>query len=38
MEEFNRQFDHHLIWLPWQRPGFELGMMLRAAVQENPEL
>ena len=30
MEEFNRQFDHHLIWLPWQRPGFELGMMLRA--------
>jgi rhamnose utilization protein RhaD (predicted bifunctional aldolase and dehydrogenase)/NAD(P)-dependent dehydrogenase (short-subunit alcohol dehydrogenase family) len=36
MEEFNRQFEHHLIWLPWQRPGFELGMMLRRAVRENP--
>ncbi len=29
-------FDHHLIWVPWQRPGFELAMMLRRAVQENP--
>jgi rhamnose utilization protein RhaD (predicted bifunctional aldolase and dehydrogenase)/NAD(P)-dependent dehydrogenase (short-subunit alcohol dehydrogenase family) len=36
MEEFNHKFDHHLIWLPWQRPGFELGMMLRRAVRENP--
>ena len=36
MEEFNRQFGHRLIWLPWQRPGFELGMMLRKAVDENP--
>jgi len=36
MEEFNRIFDHHLIWLPWQRPGFELAMMLRKAVEENP--
>src|SRR5438034_2787398 len=24
MEEFNRRFEHRLIWLPWQRPGFEL--------------
>ena len=36
MEEFNREFDHSLIWLPWQRPGFELGLMLRQAVEENP--
>ncbi len=36
MEEFNRLFDHHLIWVPWQRPGFELAMMLRRAVQESP--
>jgi len=36
MEEFNRQFEHHLIWLPWQRPGFELAMMLRQAVNANP--
>jgi len=32
MEEFNRRFEHRLIWLPWQRPGFELAMMLRKAV------
>ncbi len=38
MEEFNRRFDHHLIWVPWQRPGFELAMMLRRAVQESAEL
>src|SRR5260370_28568880 len=36
MEEFNRGFDHHLIWVPWQRPGFELAMMMRRAVQESP--
>jgi rhamnose utilization protein RhaD (predicted bifunctional aldolase and dehydrogenase)/NAD(P)-dependent dehydrogenase (short-subunit alcohol dehydrogenase family) len=37
MEEFNRSFGHCLIWLPWQRPGFELGMMLRRAVDESPD-
>ncbi|MGH9503740.1 MAG: bifunctional rhamnulose-1-phosphate aldolase/short-chain dehydrogenase [Terriglobales bacterium] len=36
MEEFNRQFDHHLVWVPWQRPGFELAMILRGAVRESP--
>jgi rhamnose utilization protein RhaD (predicted bifunctional aldolase and dehydrogenase)/NAD(P)-dependent dehydrogenase (short-subunit alcohol dehydrogenase family) len=36
MEEFNRLFEHHLIWVPWQRPGFELAMMLRRAVEESP--
>ena len=36
MEEFNRLYDHHLIWVPWQRPGFELAMMLRRAVPESP--
>lgn len=36
MEEFNKRFGHRLVWLPWQRPGFELAMMLRAAVNENP--
>jgi len=37
MEEFNRRFGHHLIWVPWQRPGFELAMMLRRAVEQSPE-
>jgi rhamnose utilization protein RhaD (predicted bifunctional aldolase and dehydrogenase)/NAD(P)-dependent dehydrogenase (short-subunit alcohol dehydrogenase family) len=36
MDEFNREFGHSLVWLPWQRPGFELGLMLRQAVAENP--
>lgn len=36
MEEFNRRFGHQLIWVPWFRPGFELAMMLRTAVDQNP--
>lgn len=36
MQEFNKRFGHHLVWIPWQRPGFELGMMLKKAVTENP--
>ena len=36
MEEFNREYNHHLIWIPWQRPGFELGLMMREAVRKNP--
>ena len=36
MEEFNREFGHSLVWLPWQRPGFELGLIMRRAVRENP--
>jgi rhamnose utilization protein RhaD (predicted bifunctional aldolase and dehydrogenase)/NADP-dependent 3-hydroxy acid dehydrogenase YdfG len=34
MEEFNRTYSHKLVWLPWQRPGFELAMMLRDAVKQ----
>ncbi len=36
MEEFNREFGHSLVWVPWQRPGFELGLMMRRAVDQNP--
>lgn len=36
MEEFNREFGHRLVWIPWFRPGFELAMMLRRAVEEQP--
>jgi rhamnose utilization protein RhaD (predicted bifunctional aldolase and dehydrogenase)/NAD(P)-dependent dehydrogenase (short-subunit alcohol dehydrogenase family) len=36
MDEFNLQFGHKLVWLPWQRPGFELAMMLKRAVEQNP--
>jgi rhamnose utilization protein RhaD (predicted bifunctional aldolase and dehydrogenase)/NAD(P)-dependent dehydrogenase (short-subunit alcohol dehydrogenase family) len=37
MEEFNEKYGHRLIWLPWQRPGFELAMMLERAVREHPD-
>ena len=36
MEEFNGEFGHRLIWLPWQRPGFELAMMMKRAIEANP--
>jgi rhamnose utilization protein RhaD (predicted bifunctional aldolase and dehydrogenase) len=36
MEEFNRAFDHSLVWMPWLRPGFELGLRMRRVVAENP--
>jgi rhamnose utilization protein RhaD (predicted bifunctional aldolase and dehydrogenase)/NAD(P)-dependent dehydrogenase (short-subunit alcohol dehydrogenase family) len=36
MEEFNKQFGHHLVWVPWQRPGFELAMMMAQAVKDAP--
>ncbi len=35
MEEFNREFGHKLVWLPWQRPGFELALMMKRAVEQN---
>lgn len=31
-------FEGQIGWLPWQRPGFELGVMLRNYVREQPHL
>jgi rhamnose utilization protein RhaD (predicted bifunctional aldolase and dehydrogenase)/NAD(P)-dependent dehydrogenase (short-subunit alcohol dehydrogenase family) len=36
MQQFNQEFGHKLAWLPWQRPGFELGMMLKKIVEDTP--
>jgi rhamnose utilization protein RhaD (predicted bifunctional aldolase and dehydrogenase)/NAD(P)-dependent dehydrogenase (short-subunit alcohol dehydrogenase family) len=36
MKEFNQRYGHKLIWVPWQRPGFELGLMLKRAVAQEP--
>jgi rhamnose utilization protein RhaD (predicted bifunctional aldolase and dehydrogenase)/NAD(P)-dependent dehydrogenase (short-subunit alcohol dehydrogenase family) len=36
LERFNREFDRKIVWLPWQRPGFELALMIERAVKENP--
>jgi rhamnose utilization protein RhaD (predicted bifunctional aldolase and dehydrogenase)/NAD(P)-dependent dehydrogenase (short-subunit alcohol dehydrogenase family) len=36
LDEFNREFARRIIWVPWQRPGFELALMLRKAVDDHP--
>ena len=36
MAEFNREFNHSLVWTPWLRPGFELGLVMRRLILENP--
>jgi rhamnose utilization protein RhaD (predicted bifunctional aldolase and dehydrogenase)/NAD(P)-dependent dehydrogenase (short-subunit alcohol dehydrogenase family) len=36
LDEFNARFNRRIVWVPWQRPGFELALMLRRAVAETP--
>jgi len=36
LEQFNQKYGRKIIWVPWQRPGFELALMLRKAVEDNP--
>ena len=36
LEEFNRRYGRRIAWVPWQRPGFELALMLRKAVEASP--
>ena len=36
MQEFNRKYGRKIIWVPWQRPGFELALMLKRAVEGTP--
>lgn len=36
MAEFNKKYGRKIAWVPWQRPGFELALMLRRAVDDNP--
>lgn len=36
LEEFNKEFDRKIVWVPWQRPGFELALLIERAVRENP--
>ncbi len=35
LEEFNREYGRKIAWVPWQRPGFELALLIERAVQEN---
>jgi rhamnulose-1-phosphate aldolase/alcohol dehydrogenase len=36
LDEFNRQHNRRIVWVPWQRPGFELALMIARAVRDNP--
>jgi rhamnose utilization protein RhaD (predicted bifunctional aldolase and dehydrogenase)/NAD(P)-dependent dehydrogenase (short-subunit alcohol dehydrogenase family) len=36
LDEFNREHGRQIAWVPWQRPGFELALMLRRASEQNP--
>jgi rhamnose utilization protein RhaD (predicted bifunctional aldolase and dehydrogenase)/NAD(P)-dependent dehydrogenase (short-subunit alcohol dehydrogenase family) len=36
LEEFNRRFGRRIIWVPWQRPGFELALLIESAVRDSP--
>ena len=36
LDEFNKQLGRKIVWVPWQRPGFELALMIERAVRENP--
>lgn len=36
LDQFNKEFDRKVVWVPWQRPGFELGLLIERAVEENP--
>ena len=37
LEEFNRRFNRKIVWVPWQRPGFELGLMIEDAAKTHPD-
>ena len=36
LDEFNHRFGRRIIWVPWQRPGFELALLIESAVRDNP--
>jgi rhamnose utilization protein RhaD (predicted bifunctional aldolase and dehydrogenase)/NAD(P)-dependent dehydrogenase (short-subunit alcohol dehydrogenase family) len=36
LEEFNRKFGRKIVWVPWQRPGFELALLIQKAVKDSP--
>ena len=36
LAEFNAAYHRRIVWVPWQRPGFELAVMLRQAVEAEP--
>jgi rhamnose utilization protein RhaD (predicted bifunctional aldolase and dehydrogenase)/NAD(P)-dependent dehydrogenase (short-subunit alcohol dehydrogenase family) len=37
LEQFNKEFGRKIVWVPWQRPGFELALLIERAVTDNPD-
>ena len=37
LDEFNKEFGRKIVWVPWQRPGFELALLIERAVKDNPD-
>lgn len=37
LDKLRSETSVNLVWLPWKRPGFELGLWLQRAYEENPE-
>lgn len=37
LERLRNETGIKLVWLPWKRPGFELGLWLERAAKENPD-
>lgn len=36
LDQFNQEFGRKIVWVPWQRPGFELALLIEQVVRENP--
>ena len=36
LDQFNKEFGRKIVWVPWQRPGFELALLIERAVHQNP--
>src|SRR5258707_8320716 len=36
LAEFNKEFDRKIVCVPWERPGFELALIIEQAVKDNP--
>lgn len=38
LEKFNERFEQKLAWIPWQRPGYHLGLMILEAIEKDPSI
>lgn len=38
LEEFNKKYGKNLAWIPWQRPGYHLGIMIQDAIEKDPSI